>query len=126
MAVLFDNTIDVLSKSLDMYLVRQGITADNIANVETPGFKARTVEFEKMMQDAVDGEERGIDTNVAGIMPNIVEDQGTGIGQDLNTVDMDKEMAEMTKNDVKYSAATQAVSKKFALLRYAISEGGDK
>jgi flagellar basal body rod protein FlgB len=35
-------------------------------------------------------------------------------------------MAAMTKNDIQYSAATQAVSKKFALLRYAITEGGER
>ncbi len=113
--------MEALGKSLDLYLLRHSVTSDNIANAETPGFKARRVEFESALQSAVD---EGKDIESVGAI--LREDESSPIGQDLNTVDMDKEMSEMSKNDVKYSAATQAVSKKFALLRYAITEGAEK
>src|SRR4051812_8732505 len=121
---LFDKTIDTLSTSLDMLLLRQSVINDNIANAETPGFKARRVEFEDTLQKAVDANEAGVDTReISSIKPNIVEDPRSEMGLDLNTVDMDREMSELTKTDVKYSAASQAISRKFSLLRYAISEG---
>ncbi len=126
-AKLFDSSFDVLQKSLDMHLLRHAVIADNIANAETPGFKARRVDFEAELQKAVEhgeGQDDHVVTNsVLGLKPNIYDDPLSETGQDHNSVDMDREMASMTKNDTQYSAATQAVTKKFALLKYAISEG---
>ncbi len=122
---LFDKNIQVLEKSMDMYLVRHSVIADNIANAETPMFKARRVEFEQELARATEQQDVGLGRNIASLGPTIYEDTESEVGSDLNTVDMDREMADMTKNDLKYSAATQSISKKFALLKYAIGgEGG--
>jgi flagellar basal-body rod protein FlgB len=64
--------------------------------------------------------------SVESVRPQVSLEVEESIGQDKNTVDMDREMAALSKNDLKYSAATLAISKKFALLRYAISDGGEK
>lgn len=122
---LFDKSTQVLEKSLDMYLLRHSVISDNIANAETPMFKARRVDFEAELQRASEQTEMGIGRNIAAVAPNIYEDPLSETGADLNSVDMDREMAELTKNDLKYSAATQAINKKFALLKYAISGGGN-
>lgn len=122
---LFDKNIQILEKSMDMYLVRHSVIADNIANAETPQFKARRVDFEQELQRASEQQDVGLGRNIASITPNVYQDTESEVGSDLNTVDMDREMADMTKNDLKYSAATQSISKKFALLKYAIGgEGG--
>lgn len=121
---LFDKNIQVLEKSLDLYLVRHSVISDNIANAETPGFKARRVDFEAELARAADQQDLGIGRNIASVLPSVEQDHLSEVGSDLNTVDMDREMADLTKNDLKYSAATQAISKKFALLKYAITEGG--
>jgi len=121
---LFDKTIDTLSKSLDLHLLRQSVISDNIANAETPGFKARKVEFESELQRAVEANESGaMGPDVLNVEANIVQDPHSEMGQDLNTVDMDREMAAMTKNEVQYSAGTQMINKKFFFLKYAIGEG---
>lgn len=121
---LFDKTIDTLSTSLDLLLVRHSVISDNIANAETPGFKSRRVEFEAELQKAVDAHDAGVESEpIASVKPIIFDDPRSELGQDLNSVDMDREMAALTKNDVKYSASTQAISRKFNLLKYAISEG---
>lgn len=121
---LFDKTIDTLSKSLDMLQLRQSVISDNIANVETPGFKARRVEFESELERALD---QSGNADVTGqldpVSPRIVEDPRSELGQDLNSVDMDREMSELTKTDIKFSAASQAITKKFSILKYAIGEG---
>lgn len=130
MSGLFDPTMQVLSKSLDLYLTRHAVISDNIANAETPYFKARRVDFESNLQKAIatrdtaGGGHMLHELSVVG--PVVSEEPFSEIGQDLNTVDMDREMAAMTKNDIKYSAATQAISKKFALLKFSITEGGGR
>ncbi len=121
---LFDKTIDTITKSLDLHLQRHSVIADNIANAETPFFKARRVDFESELQRAV--EENNIipgANDVNSVEGRISQEPFSEVGQDLNTVDMDREMAAMNKNDVKYSANTQALSRKFLLLKYAIGEG---
>lgn len=121
---LFDKTIDTLSKSLDLQMVRHSVITDNIANAETPYFKARRVDFEAELQRAVDANDTtGPGVAINDVKPSIYEDAISEMGQDLNTVDMDREMAALNKSDVKYSAATQAISKKFNILKYAIGEG---
>ncbi|NBX69355.1 MAG: flagellar basal body rod protein FlgB [Proteobacteria bacterium] len=121
---LFDKTIDTITKSLDLHLQRHSIIADNIANAETPFFKARRVDFEAELQRAVDESEviPGVN-DIESVEGRISQEPFSEVGQDLNTVDMDREMAAMNKNDVKYSANTQALSRKFLLLKYAIGEG---
>src|SRR5687768_9497761 len=130
MSNLFDPTTNILAKSLDMYLLRHSVISDNIANANTPHFKARTVDFENQLQRAAEALEAGgeelVMRELATARPQIGEDPHAEMGNDLNTVDMDRQMAAMTKNDVKYASATQMVSKKFALLKYAISEGSDR
>lgn len=121
---LFDKTVDTLSKSLDLQLVRQSVISDNIANAETPGFKARRVEFEKELQQAVEASDFGISgPEIQKVQPTIIQEPNSELGQDLNTVDMDREMAAMTKNDIQYAAGTQLINKKFFFLKYAIGEG---
>ncbi len=127
MAQLFDSTIDALNRSMDLHMQRHAVIADNIANAETPGFKAKRVDFEDSLARAIEAGEQGMSgRDIASVNALISETTDSEIGQDLNTVDMDKEMAAMTKNEVQYNAATQVISKKFALLRYAITEGSDK
>ncbi len=118
---LFDKTIDTLSRSLDLHLMRHSVISDNIANAETPGFKAKRLDFETALQNAVEASESNPESrSIASVNPVIYEDFQAETGQDLNGVDMDREMSALTKNDIQYSAATQAISKKFSLLKYAI------
>lgn len=121
---LFDNTVETISKSLDLHLLRHSVISDNIANAETPQFKSRKVEFESELQQAVEANETGaLGPSIENVQARIVQDPQSEMGQDLNTVDMDREMAALTKNDIQYSAGTQLINKKFLFLKYAIGEG---
>lgn len=121
---IFDKTIDTLNTALDMQLIRHSVISNNIANAETPHYKSRRVEFEETLQKAVEANDSGIEENaLSSVRPVIFEDYEADRGQDLNTVDMDREMADLTKNDLKYSAGTEAIARKFALLKYTITEG---
>ena len=51
---IFSRSFDVLGKAMDLSLVRHSVISDNIANVETPEFKARRVDFENALASALE------------------------------------------------------------------------
>ncbi|MCR4402719.1 MAG: flagellar basal body protein [Firmicutes bacterium] len=116
MPVLGDQTIVALSKVLDALSLRHEVTADNIANVNTPGFKARRVLFEDQLKAAISRGDPG------SWQPTIEEDH-LSVRRDGNSVDIDLEMACLAETTMMYSAMSRLVSDRFSLLKYVISEG---
>jgi len=133
---LFDNTINALGIAMNFRMMNQDIIASNIANAETPGYKAKKLDFEKQLRVAmnVDGahtmkasDGRHFVTANGGIRDvrgNIYFDPRIDIKNDLNSVDVDAQMAALSENQYLYNAAAQIISKKLALMKYAINEGG--
>ncbi|MGE5584724.1 MAG: flagellar basal body rod protein FlgB [Bacillota bacterium] len=115
-AVLRDRTLVGLSKALDALSLRHEVIANNIANVNTPGFKARRVRFEDQLKSAI---ARGDPDSCS---PVIEEDQ-LEVRRDGNSVDIDLEMARLAETTVMYSAISRLVSGRFDLIKYVISEG---
>ena len=127
---LFDRTTDLLQKNLDLRMQNQEAISANIANVDTPGYRAVHLEFEKGLQHALATEEAKDAAGTAGGGDDITQVQAkvvrlpdyTGIG-DHNGVNLDQEMVDLAQNQVLYDAATELISKKLGLLRYVIQEG---
>ena len=136
MADLFDKTTQALGASLNYRLLRHNTTSANIANAETPGYKAKVVEFEEALARAVDldglntlstadGEHIAIGTGSIGKERVEVEDNPEAdVNNDKNTVDLDKEMSTLAENSILYKAALTLINKKMAMLKYGITEGG--
>ncbi len=136
MADVFDTTTKALGAALNYRLLRQNVTSANIANAETPGYKAKTVEFEDALARAVDLDGRNtlttsdpehfaLGTASVGRERVTVEDNpDADVNNDKNTVDLDKEVTTMTENSIAYKAALQMINKKMAMLKYGITEGG--
>jgi flagellar basal-body rod protein FlgB len=92
---------------------RQQATAANIANAQTPGYRAQRVNFEDSLTSAMnagDPQSASIDTVDAGTPANI-----TG-----NTVQLDSEVTDLQKEGLQYQAVASAISFKYSLLRTAI------
>ena len=131
-----DKTIQALAASLKFRQLRQELIASNIANAETPGYKAKELNFEEALARALDVDEEqtlkttdGKHFNVGGggfknLEPEITEESNGIVSPDGNTVDRDKEMAEMAENKIMYDASVQLLNKKLALMKYAI--GSDR
>jgi flagellar basal-body rod protein FlgB len=106
-----------------------------MANIKTPGYKARRLEFEKDLQAAMNLNAQGKMTRTTGNhVPNVF-DMNT-FGPDMekavieeriihgeDNVDMDKEMSRMAQNTLMYNALTTVLSKNFQGLTTIISEG---
>lgn len=125
-------TSALLQKALDGTWERQRAIANNIANHETPGYKAIKVSFE----DSLDSELRKIGSSsqtkeqIANALEdiknsdiNVVSDNSTSERADGNNVDLDLENIEMAKTQIQYQYLTRSMTDMFSRLRYAISEG---
>lgn len=136
---VFDTTLARLERSLDVRLVRQNVLSTNVANVDTPGFKPKDVDFTASMM-AIEGaakSEGGVSqptSPTVGSSPAesnsldarelpIVDVPAGGASFDGNTVDLDRTMVAMAENALQYGAAARAAGKKLAILRYVASDG---
>jgi len=126
-------SFSVLSKALDLRTQRHQVLASNIANADTPNFKARDIDFKSAMQNALAGRadvgalsmavtssahQQGNGMSGSGILQYRTETQSAVDG---NTVDMDVERAQITDNALQYQILTQMISSKFQGLRSAMA-----
>jgi len=108
-----DVTLTALHSALSGLSTRQRVIADNVANIQTPGFRAGRVEFESALSAALeDGEAPAVD-------PTLTRANGP-TRLDGNNVNLDEETVAGLETGMRYELAVRAMSEKFALLRTAI------
>lgn len=131
---LTDSTIAALNQNLNLRLQNQNVISSNIANADTPGYKAKAMSFEQAMRDALDLTENvKLDTDSsahfgsrgpAAIEGDVYDDPNGVEALDGNTVDRASEMAKMKENEILYNASIEMMRKKLGMLEYGVSEGG--
>ena len=119
----FSGTDSYLRAAMSGLAARQRAIANNVANVDTPGFKASEVRFEDALKTAIS---RGTGAtanqtslNAASSRSTLVD--GTSIRADGNNVDIDHEMELLGEANLNYSAMTQVMSTRLGILRNVIS-----
>lgn len=116
------NYINVLDKACDASWTRNSVISNNIANVDTPGFKRQDVQFEDYLMNEV-GYTDSLDDEVAGadmdaLSATTYTDYATvSYRLDGNNVDIDTENAELAKNQIKYYTMLDSVSQEFSRLK---------
>ncbi len=123
--------IPLLHKGLKAYSMRQKSIADNIANVDTPGFRRSDVAFEEDLKAAL--EKKGVKGYVTHtkhiqigrveldkVKPTYIIPKDPTLKSGMNNVDIDKEMAELAKNQIRYQGASQLMRGIFNRLKSAI------
>lgn len=124
MSSIFDVTTSMISQGLNISLQRQNVLTSNIANLDTPGFTPREVDFTNALDRAMESVRTG-DRGALGVgQVPLKETPNKAPGVNGNSVDLDTQMSKLSHNSVFYSAMTQSISRKMAMLRYAINEGG--
>jgi len=129
---LFDK-VNLLQKGLDASWTRNDVIMNNIANVDTPGFKSSSVSFEEEMKRALASDGQGFTAKVTrpehyqfassravDIRPSIVQN-GSQYRQDGNNVDIDYENVELAKNTIWYDTLIEKVSSEFRKLKTLIN-----
>jgi len=131
MAGLFDSAIGGMHQVLDLRSEQHALTASNIANADTPGFKAKHLDFEHALSDAMDRGDRltlqrteAMHLEPGGAFdPNVVELEPTPWSADGNSVLAERETARLQENALMYRAVSTGLSKKLAMLKFAASDG---
>jgi flagellar basal-body rod protein FlgB len=130
---LHAKTRQALASAIKFRETRQEIISSNIANAETPGFKAKRLDFEEALARAldVDGEltmkmNDPKHFNVGGggfnnLKPDVYEDPNGIINENDNTVDVQDEMVRMADNKLMYDALIQMMNKKLGMKKYIIN-----
>lgn len=109
-----------LEKALDASLLRHKVIANNIANVSTPGFKRLEVVFEEKLKALLNKKPISF-SQLKKIEPEIIEDQSSAWREDLNNVNIDREMVELSKNTLQYNLYIQLLNGKLDRIRKAIA-----
>jgi len=127
-------SMDVMQKGLSASWQRNAIIRNNIANVETPGFKASYLEFESLFKRAVEGSgfvgtrthpkhiEIGA-VSLDNIRPMIFQSRELSMRKDGNNVDIESENVRLAQNSIFYNTLMEKLNSEIRRLRLAISEG---
>lgn len=121
------NYANVLQKAADASWYRNDILANNIANVDTPNYKRKDVQFETYLMTSLAGGD-SLDSNVANtdldeLQPTTYVDQSNlSYRLDGNNVDINTESAELAKNQLRYYTLLDSMSQEFDRLRAAMTK----
>jgi flagellar basal-body rod protein FlgB len=133
--IIFSNTISLLEKSLNLRSMQHRVLASNIANMDTPNYKAFEIvveeEINKKKRPATDVQLERTHANHIPIKtiqtPNVrlraSKPPELSLRGDGNTVDVDRTMGKLAENTLLYKAAAQLISKKLIGLRNVIKGG---
>ena len=110
----------VLGAALDGLSLRQRVIADNIANVDTPHFRATSVDFESSLRSAVTSGATAAEL-ATGVAPAL-RPTDTPVGANGNNVDLRKETVAAMQSQFQYQMLTRAVSHRFDVLRIAAGQ----
>lgn len=114
-SALSDLTMRSLQSAMRGLSARRQAFQDNIANSETPGFRARTVSFEDSLTDAMRGG-RPQDMRLSSARSS------APVNANGNNVSVDEEFVGLSENSLRSQLVTEALNGKYRLLRAAISE----
>jgi flagellar basal-body rod protein FlgB len=107
----------LLERFLDLSATRQTLVSTNLANVDTPGYHTRDIDFRGELQRAMDG------FNLAVSNPAVRQVRGLLARPDGNNVSVDRESLLLAQVQLQFKAATAILRAEFARLNNAIKEG---
>ncbi len=131
---IYDSTIGGLNAVMNFRLMNQNVVASNIANADTPGYKAQKLEFEDALRNALEISGRlkmegsdpahFIKADPGHIDPEIYDNPNGVVNLDGNSVDRNAEQVALAENQIHYDAAAEMIRRKIGIMKYAIGEGG--
>lgn len=119
--------INVLDKAADASWTRETLIANNIANVDTPGYKRQDIDFQALLRKELSGykyvslDEKISNLDVSRLKPEVYTDAaGYSYRLDGNNVDIDTEQVELASEQIKYQALATSITSEFERLRTVI------
>ena len=129
---LFEKLYPGLHNVLSLRSKQHALSATNLANADTPDFKAKFIPFDEVLGDALRVKEdvgmamtdsRHISGEGSLSNPKVDEIEAPPWSEDGNSVVAEREMARISANSLLYGAVVRGVSSRLAILRYAATDG---
>lgn len=123
--------LDRMKLFLDYSARKQQVITSNLANSETPGYRAKELNFSDVFQKEIEASKdlRRTRENHLGGRPSLVreaeikESANDALGRDGNNVDLDNEMTQLAQNILKFSVVSRLYQQKIQLIKYSLREG---
>ena len=120
------NYINVLNKAANASQTRNEIITNNIANVDTPGYKRKDVQFQSYLQSALLGDDsldsRMADIDLDHLDATVYTDHASlSYRLDGNNVDIDTESANLAENQIYYEALLQSMTQEFSRIKIVLT-----
>lgn len=121
MKALFGKTVDMLSDMLDLHARRHKVLTSNIANIDTPNYEPKDLDFEKALRGA----------SASGValkktdekhLPASASSKDFDVVTTGRSVSLDKEMVNLAENHLMYNTAVELLVRKFKSLNSVIKE----
>lgn len=126
MTVNFDKAFGIHDNALLLFERRTQLLSENIANAETPGYKARDIDFDKVLQNTQSlavkmqtSHQDHIDPSQQAYSEDIQFREVDQSSADGNTVDLQKEKAAFSENAIRYQTTMHILSRKISGLKTA-------
>lgn len=123
------NYINVLDRAADVSWTRESLITNNLANVNTPGYKRQDINFESVLRKALGNSKYvPLDTkinemNMDELTPMVYTDHGNySYRLDGNNVDIDTENVELASEQIRYEALTTSIDSEFSRIKIAIGQ----
>ena len=109
--------VDLLARALDVSVKRHEVAATNLANIDTPQYRAKELRFEAAFRNAIKRDPK----EALDLEPEIIDDESATEKSDGNTVSLEKEVGVMNKNALAFQVLGSAMRHKLSLMKQAIT-----
>ena len=121
--------VNVLNKAADAAWTRNDVLANNIANMDTPGYKRQDVDFESALKQELgsskyiplDKKVRGLNSDLSGLDVSTYTDSSNySYRLDRNNVDVDTEQVELASEQLRYEMLTTSINEEFNRMKLVL------
>ncbi len=109
---MLDPVADRIEQYMDLLSARQKLVASNIANIDTPGYKTKDIDFQFEFMSLARGES-----------PRVIDAPGLQTKNDGNNVSLDRETRLLAENAMRFNLASTLMLSQLKVTRMAIEEG---
>lgn len=121
---LFDPLLSTLSQSLNLRMQQHGLSTSNIANSETPQYRAKRLDFEAAFDKVMQAADAGETVSSGDLATAMDEIEAPAWSEDGNSVNPDEEMTVLVTNNMLFNATVEVMNRRLAMLEYAATDGG--
>ncbi|MGD0001682.1 MAG: flagellar basal body protein [Bryobacteraceae bacterium] len=109
---MFDPITSRMEQYLDLLSARQTLVASNVANIDTPGYRTRDIDFQFELE-----------SQLAGNSPTVFEPAGLTVKNDGNNVSLDREARLLAENAMRFNLVSNLMKNELRMVKSAIDEG---